>query len=240
MKKQEIIKENVQKPSKLPLIVALSILLMLTGCYFLFPGFKNGVNEIFHLLVNKDDEKIEAWVQKFGVAGPLILIIIMIVQMFLFVVPNILVMVIAIVIYGPLWGGLISLVGVFCSSSLGYLLGRYLGPVTVNKLIKTETQLKISHFIEHYGVGAIAITRLASLSNDSLSIVAGLLKMSYRRYILATLAGIIPLIVLLALYGRNGRIERALIWIAGISLVLLIGYIIVDKKRKPTTRRVGK
>ena len=99
-------------------------------------------------------------------------------------------------------------------------------------MIKTETQLKISDFFERYGMGAIAITRLASLSNDSLSIVAGLLKMSYRKYILATLAGITPLIVLLALYGRNGRIERALIWIAAISLVLLLAYIFIEKREK--------
>ena len=232
MKKQEIIEENKERQSKLPLIVALSIVSILVASYFLFPGFKNGVNEIFHLLISKDEKKIESWVQKFGIVGPLVLIIVMMVQMFLFVVPNILVMIIAIVIYGPLWGSVISLVGVFCSSSLGYALGRYLGPVTVNKLIKPQTQVKISNFIERYGVGAIAITRLASLSNDSLSIVAGLLKMSYRRYILATLAGITPLIVLLALYGRNGRIERALLWIAGISMVLLFVYIFVDKKRK--------
>lgn len=231
MKKQEIIKENQQKQSKLPLFIASSVLLILVACYFILPGFKNGVHEMFHLLVSKDEQKIEAWVQKFGVMGPLVLILIMMVQMFLFVVPNILVMIISIVIYGPVWGSVIALTGVFCSSSIGYLLGHYLGPVTVNKLIKTETQLKISDFIERYGVVAIAITRLASLSNDSLSIVAGLLKMSYRKYILATLAGITPLIVLLALYGRNGRIERALIWIAGISLVLLFIYIFIDKKR---------
>jgi len=232
MKKQEIIKENKERQSKLPLIVAFSIVSILVACYFIFPAFKNGVNEIFNMLISKDEKKIESWVQKFGIVGPLVLIIVMMVQMFLFVVPNILVMIIAIVIYGPVWGSVISLIGVFCSSSLGYALGRYLGPVTVNKLIKPQTQVKISNFIERYGVGAIAITRLASLSNDSLSIVAGLLKMSYHRYILATLAGITPLIVLLALYGRNGRIERALLWIAGISMVLLFVYIFVDKKRK--------
>jgi uncharacterized membrane protein YdjX (TVP38/TMEM64 family) len=240
MKKQKIIKENQQKPGKLPLLIGSSILLFLAACYFIFPGFKNAVHEIFHLLVSKDDKKIEAWVQKFGVMGPLVLILIMMIQMFLFVVPNILVMIISIVIYGPLWGSVISLAGVFCSSSLGYLLGRYLGPVTVNKLIKTETQIKISDFIEHYGVVAISITRLASLSNDSLSIVAGLLKMSYRRYILATLAGIIPLIVLLAIYGRNGKIERALIWIAGVSLVLFVAYVFIDKKRKAKASRSTK
>lgn len=240
MKNKEIIKDNMPTSGILPLVIALSILALLAACYFIFPGFKNGVNEIFHVLVSQDDKKIGDWVEKFGIVGPLVLMLIMIVQMFLFVVPNILVMVISILLYGPFWGSVISLVGVFCSSSVGYFLGRYLGPITVNKLIKTETQLKISNFIERYGVGAIAITRLASLSNDSLSIVAGLLKMSYRKYILATLTGITPLILLLATYGRNGRIERALIWIAGVSLVLLMAYIIIDKKRKGKGKKADK
>jgi uncharacterized membrane protein YdjX (TVP38/TMEM64 family) len=235
MKNNEGIFEHKESRGKLPLIV-LSVIIILVACYFIFPGFKNGVNEIVNVLINKDEEEIEVWVEKFGIAGPLVLILIMVIQMFLFVVPNVLVMVISIVIYGPVWGSLISLVGVFCSSSLGYVLGRYLGPITVNKLIKVNTQNKIRAFIERYGVGAIAITRLAPLSNDSLSIVAGLLKMSYRKYILATLAGIIPLIVLLAIYGKNGRIERALIWIAAISLVVLVAYIFIDKKKKATVR----
>jgi len=56
--------------------------------------------------------------------------------------------------------------------------------------------------------------------------------MNYRKYILATLSGITPLIMLLAIYGRNGKILKALIWIAAISLVLLIIYIVIDKRRK--------
>jgi uncharacterized membrane protein YdjX (TVP38/TMEM64 family) len=123
-------------------------------------------------------------------------------------------------------------VGIFASSSLGYIIGRYLGPYTVNKFISVKTQAKISTFIDNYGVGAIAITRLASISNDSLGFVAGILKMSYRKYILATLSGITPLIVILAIYGKNGKIEKALLWMAGISLVLLAVYIFVDKRRK--------
>ena len=70
---------------------------------------------------------------------------------------------------------------------------------------------KGSQFIKRYGMTAIAITRISSLSNDSLSIVAGLLKMKYRKYILATIRGITPLIILLAIFGKNGRILRSLI-----------------------------
>ncbi len=61
--------------------------------------------------------------------------------------------------------------------------------------------------------------------------------MSYQKYILATLGGITPLIVLLAIYGRNGKILKALIWIAAISLMLLIIYIVIDKKRKKNLQK---
>jgi uncharacterized membrane protein YdjX (TVP38/TMEM64 family) len=64
--------------------------------------------------------------------------------------------------------------------------------------------------------------------------------MSYRKYILATLSGITPLVVLLAIYGKNGKIERALIWIAAVSLVLLVVYIVIDKKRRAKTVKSSK
>jgi uncharacterized membrane protein YdjX (TVP38/TMEM64 family) len=160
------------------------------------------------------------------------LILLMVFQMFLFVVPNVFVMIVAIISYGPVWGAIISFAGVFASSSVGYMIGRYLGPVTVNKLLSRKAQQKTTEFIQDYGIPAIAITRISSFSNDSLSIVAGLLKMGYKKYILATIGGISPLIILLSIYGKNGKILKALIWIAAASFIILMIYIIIDKKRK--------
>ncbi len=217
---------------KLPLIISLSLLVILAALYFIIPSFQNFINEAFNVLTSDDQEKITRWVAQFKLAGPVVLILIMVVQMFLFVVPNVFLMMVAIISYGPVWGAVISFLGVFSSSSVGYMIGNYLGPVTVRKLMSDKAQKKTSEFIKNYGVAAIAITRISSLSNDSLSIVAGLLKMSYQKYILATLGGITPLIVLLAIYGRNGKILNALIWIAAFSLVLLVIYIIIDKRRK--------
>jgi uncharacterized membrane protein YdjX (TVP38/TMEM64 family) len=217
---------------KLPLIISLSLLVILAALYFIIPSFQNFINEAFNVLTSDDQEKITRWVAQFKLAGPVVLILIMVVQMFLFVVPNVFLMMVAIISYGPVWGAVISFLGVFSSSSVGYMIGKYLGLVTVRKLMSDKAQKKTSEFIKNYGVAAIAITRISSLSNDSLSIVAGLLKMSYQKYILATLGGITPLIVLLAIYGRNGKILNALIWIAAFSLVLLVIYIIIDKRRK--------
>ena len=192
------------------------------------------------MLTSDDEERIKNWVAKFKLFGPLTLILVMIIQMFLFVVPNVFIMMVAIISYGPFWGAVISFVGVFASSSVGYLIGKYLGPVTVHKLMSDKVRKKTAAFIKRYGVTAIAITRISSFSNDSLSIVAGLLKMNYRKYILATLGGITPLIVLLAIYGKNGKILRSLIWIAALSLVVLIIYIILNERKRKKAGGVNK
>jgi uncharacterized membrane protein YdjX (TVP38/TMEM64 family) len=217
---------------KLPLVISFSLVSILVALYFIVPSFRSFINEAFDVLTSDDQSRIREWVSQFKLAGPVVLILIMVVQMFLFVVPNMFLMMVAIICYGPIWGAVISFLGVFASSSLGYAIGKYLGPATVQKLMSDKAQKKTTEFITDYGVAAIAITRICSLSNDSLSIVAGLLKMNYHKYILATLGGITPLILLLAVYGKNGKILTALIWIAAISFVLLIVYIIVDKRKK--------
>jgi uncharacterized membrane protein YdjX (TVP38/TMEM64 family) len=217
---------------KLPFIISFSLLAIAVTCYFLITPFQNFINEGFDVLTSNDQLKIQQWVSQFRLAGPIVLILVMVVQMFLFVVPNVFVMMVAIISYGPFWGAVISFFGVFASSSVGYIIGKYLGPATVNKLMSEKVQKKTTDFIKNYGIPAIAITRISSLSNDSLSIVAGILKMSYKKYILATLAGISPLIILLSIYGKNGKILKALIWIAAASLVILIIYIVIDKRRR--------
>ena len=106
------------------LLSILSLLGIATVCYFLIPEFKEGVNEAFHMLTSEDQDEIQRWVKQFGILGPIVLILAMAFQMFLLIVPNILLFAIAIVCYGPVWGALICMIGVFASSSLGYFIGK--------------------------------------------------------------------------------------------------------------------
>lgn len=223
--------------NKKPIYIYLSIAVILVVSYFVFPEFKQEVNEAFDVLTGEDEERIQGYVKTFGVFGPIVIILGMALQMFMFIIPNVLLMMIAIVSYGPIWGSVISFVGVFVASSFGYYIGNKLSPVTLARFVSVSTQKKISEFIQDYGVGAIIITRLCSFSNDALSFVAGLLKMDYRKYILSTLTGITPLIVLLAIFGKNDKIEWALLWITLASLIMLVVYIVLDRRRK---KRKGK
>jgi uncharacterized membrane protein YdjX (TVP38/TMEM64 family) len=222
--------------NKKPIYIYLSIAVILVVSYFIFPGFKQAVNEAFDVLTGEDEERIQGYVTTFGVFGPIVIILGMTLQMFMFIIPNVLLMMIAIVSYGPVWGAVISFVGVFVASSFGYYIGNKLSPVTLARFVNVSTQKKIGEFIHDYGVGAIIITRLCSFSNDALSFVAGLLKMDYRKYILSTLTGITPLIVLLAIFGKNEKIEWALLWITLASLIMLIVYIVLDRRRKKKKR----
>jgi uncharacterized membrane protein YdjX (TVP38/TMEM64 family) len=225
------------KTGKLSLIISLSLVAILLISYFLFRGFQTKVNEAYHVLTSGDEDRIHEWVSQFGIFGPVVIILALVVQMFLFFVPNVLLIIIAILSYGSFWGSIIALTGMLLACSVGYWIGKYFGRITVNKLIGIKVQQKIANFIKHYGAGAIIVTRLSPfLSNDALSIVAGLLQMNFKKYLLATLTGTIPLVLLIALNGGE-KIKTMLIWISLISLVIFIVYIIMDRRRK---RKRGK
>jgi uncharacterized membrane protein YdjX (TVP38/TMEM64 family) len=225
-------KSPAKKPSKLPIFISLAVVGVLVGSYFVFPAVKEFVDEGFQVLTGDDEKAAKEWVAQFGIKGPIVLVVLMIAQMFLFIVPNILLMMIAILSYGPVWGGLLAWGGVFASSTTGYFIGKRLGSPVLQRFMSAKVEKVLIQFVHDYGMGAILLTRLSSFSNDGLSIVAGALRMPYVRYIGSTLTGILPLIVLLAIYGRNGKIEKALLWISIISLVLLAGYIYYDKRKK--------
>lgn len=226
-----------QGKGQLPLIIPLSVLVLLIAAYFVFPSFKSGIDEAFSVLTSGDRGRIERWVSRFGIAGPLVLILSMIVSMLVFFPPTSLLLVISTLSYGPVWGSLISIIGVLLASAAGYGLGRALGPVTLRKMVSPKTQEKLGGFVDEYGIGAVIITRMSPLlSNEAISLIAGLLRMGFRKYILATIAGIMPLIVILAIGGDDGKMRGPLIWISVVSIVLYVLYIILDRRRKRKKR----
>lgn len=230
--KKKSSKKPRSKGDKIVLLISVGIVVSLVGCYFLIPAFKEGVNNAFVILTSDDQDKIRDWVKQFKAWGPIVIILSMVAQMFALLIPNLILFIIAIVCYGPVWGPVICLVGVFLSSTIGYFIGKKLGDKTIDRFLSENTRKKIEVFVERYGVKAIFIARFSSISSDGISFVAGIVEMNYRKYILSTLAGITPLLIILALYGLNGNIERALIWIAAISLAGLGLYIFLDRNKR--------
>lgn len=227
-------KSSSAKKSKLPLYLSLLLVAILVICYFAVPPVNDFFNEAWSVLTSDDEARVKKWVEDFGWFGPVVIVVAMIVQMFLLVIPTILLMIVSTLAYGPFWGSIINFTAVIIASSVGYAIGKYLGLSFIEHLLGEKTTKKITTFIQEYGFWAVVITRINPfLSNDAISFVAGILKMNYWKFISATAVGITPLILLIAITGQNtDSLKTGLLYGSIASLIIFGGYIWWDKKRK--------
>src|SRR5690606_22683733 len=227
-------KNTSSKKSKLPLYLSLLFVAILVVCYFIIPSVNDFFNEAWNVLTSDDEARVKKWVEGFGWLGPVVIVLAMILQMFLLVIPTILLMIVAILAYGPIWGSLIIFIAVLIASSVGYMIGKYVGTALIERLLGEKTTKKVISFIKDYGFWAVVITRINPfLSNDAISFVAGILKMNYLKFISATALGISPLIILIAVTGKNVEsLKNGLLWGSFGSLILFGLYVWWDKKRK--------
>jgi uncharacterized membrane protein YdjX (TVP38/TMEM64 family) len=220
--------------NRLPLYVSAGVVALLVGCYFLWPAFQSAVREAFEILTSGERPRIAKWVQQFGPWGPVWLILAFIIQMFLVVINVVLLILVAILAYGPWWGSVVALGGIVIASSIGYGLGHLLGENFVGGLLGEKNEKKVVEQVQRYGVWAVVIARISPIiSNDAVSFVAGLARMGYLKFLIATVGGILPLIGLLAYLGEdNDRLKSGLLWVSGVSLVLFGAYVWWDKRRQ--------
>ena len=213
-------------------LIPVGIIGLLAGAYFVIPSFQAFISKAYALLTNGDQEGFKNWVQGFGVWGPIVIILMMIMQTLLAFIPSIIIMVVGVLAYGPWWGGGLVWAGAMVAALVGYSIGRLIGPATVYKLIGKKTEDKVEGFVNDYGIWAIIAARISpALSTDAVSFVAGLVSMNVWKFTGATAAGILPLTVLIAYLGADfTRLQNGLIWVSVISMLLFIAYVIWDKK----------
>jgi len=219
--------------SKVPLYASIIIFAALVASYFFVPQVGTFLDTAWEVLTSDDEARIKSWVSEFGWFGPLVLVLAMVVQMFLIIVPSLLLMVVAILAYGPFWGSIIIMVSVYAASSIGYIIGKYLSERFVLKLLGEKTKTTLEKFIEDFGFWAVIVTRLNPfLSNDAISFVGGILKMGYWRFIGATLIGILPLTIFIAIMGKTTeQLKTGLLWASAISLVVFVAYVWYRKRK---------
>ncbi|APS40197.1 MULTISPECIES: TVP38/TMEM64 family protein [Salegentibacter] len=211
------------------------ILLLLLTAYFTLPGFKDFVDTTVRVLTNGNTEITRAYFKDFGVWGPVAIILFIILQMFLIIFPSWIPIIVAVMAYGVWWGSLISLTGVVLASYIGYFIGEKLKGVFLTKIFGEDNLKKMDFWIGNYGFGSVILFRISPfLSNDSISFIAGMLGMDLKKFIYATLCGMVPLTIAIAYFAEDpSKLKDGLYWIGGIGLVAYLIYILLDyKKRK--------
>src|SRR5690606_6461827 len=120
--------------------ISIAIIGALVLCYFSIPALRQLCNEALHILVSGDRQRTSEWVQQFGFWGPLVLILAQVVQMFLFVVPTVLLMIVSILAYGPWLGSLYAMIGILLASAVAYIIGNSASEPFLNKLLGKKTK----------------------------------------------------------------------------------------------------
>lgn len=215
-------------------VIPAALAVVLATAYLAIPSFRTFVHDMLDVMSTGDLERIRSWLRGFGPWSLVVIVFILTVQPLLVVVPSALMMVVAVLAYGPWWGGLLAWGGSILAAVVGYAFGWALNPVTVDRLIGREVERRIERHVKRYGFWAVALFRVSPvLSTDAISIVAGLLEMHFWRYLAATALGFLPLAAGIAILGGDlVHMERTLVWVSVASIGALLLYVAIDRWRR--------
>ena len=141
--------------------------------------------------VGAEIKAMEAWIAGLGVWGSIVFVGIMIILTSLFV-PDTLLAIAAGVLFGLLWGTVLTVVGAVITATLDYLAARKLLRVRIEKILEGHPKLRaIQRMARQKGLRLQLLLRLSPISPVSVSYVLGAAGARYSTFLIAT-AGLIP------------------------------------------------
>lgn len=220
----------------IPIITSFIFMILMIILYFINDSFKNNINELWEVFNTGNKEVISNHIKSYGIWGAVILILIMVFQLFLVVFPSWLPMIIAALVYGFIPSVLISLTGVFLASTLAYVIGSSLSENTLKKYISEKSFDKLDFWVNNYGFFSVVIFRISPfLSNDGVSLIAGVLGMKYLKFISATILGIAPLAIAISFFSSNiDELKEGLYYISALGILIYAVFIYFDYKKRKT------
>lgn len=147
---------------------------------------------------------IASWIARPGPGAAFAVVALLVVDLFL-PIPSSLVMVLSGAAFGVPRGAALSLAGSVGCSVLGFELTRRYGRRASARLVGADELARLERAFERHGAGAVFITRALPVMMETMSVVAGLSKMRRSTFVLATVAGTIPEVVVYAYAGARSR-----------------------------------
>lgn len=173
-----------------------------------------------------DQEAVSAYLQGFGAWGPVVLVLVQIIQVLAAVVPGHVFLVAAGYVYGLPYGFLLNYLSVVAASQFAFCLARWAGRPLVNRLVPDQALEKWYAMGEKQGFLFFTIAFLLPVfPTDVMNFVAGLSGISPRKFLAANFLGRLPGALLLTLIGSHGLQFSHTIW-AVILLVSAATYVI--------------
>ncbi len=196
------------------------------------------------ILILLDGERLRAALGELGLWGPVVIIVSMTVAILISPIPSAPIAVAAGAAYGHLWGTVYVVVGSVAGAIAAFGLARLLGHEILRRWLgdRIEAGWLGSQALL---MGAVFVSRmLPFISFDIVSYMAGLSVLTFWRFAIATLLGIIPASFILAHFGSElaaGDLRDALYTALVVGAFTLLPFLIkVIAKHRTTGGKRGK
>lgn len=151
-------------------------------------------------------DAFQNFINSTGLLGPLIFIFIQIIQIVIPMLPGFVTCIAGAVVFGPAAGFFYSYIGVCIGSIMAFYIARKYGIIIVQKIISEEKYNKYMSWLEKGRkfdiLFALAIL-LPTAPDDVLCFIAGLTKMTWKKFIVIILLGK-PFVIALYSIGTAG------------------------------------
>ena len=142
-------------------------------------------------------------------------------------VPASLIMVAHGALFGIVGGTLLSLFGGLAASAVGFAVGRR-GSAALHRWVPEAERRRADALLRKWGDLAVVVTRPVPILAESVAILAGTSPLGWRRFLVASAAGLLPVALLYALTGATAAhldsaflmfglvmLAAALVWFGG-------------------------
>jgi uncharacterized membrane protein YdjX (TVP38/TMEM64 family) len=183
------------------LALGLAALLLLAA----WPPLRTELLEIGHLLAAGDLPGVRDHLRAFGPWAPVVSVALILGQAVVAPLPSFPLIYANGLLFGTLWGGLLSWTSVLASAALCFGLARLGGRPLVERAVSPAALRRADALFERYGVFAVLLARLTPVTAfDLLSYAAGLTRMRLVPFLVATAIGMTPATFLMAAAGDLG------------------------------------
>jgi uncharacterized membrane protein YdjX (TVP38/TMEM64 family) len=190
--------------------------------------------EFWH--VASDREAVSAYLAQFGLVGPLLLSMVLVLQVIIAALPGEAFMISGGYVYGFGLALSISLGSTVVGSQVAFLLARWAGRPVVERLVPTDTLDRWRKTSDEKGlVFFLFAFMLPVFPGDLMSYVAGMSSLSGGRFFIANFFGRLPRVAVLSAIGAYGFDLSGWVWL----LVLAIAAAMLIVWRTGASRTLG-
>ncbi|MGE0544549.1 MAG: TVP38/TMEM64 family protein [Dehalococcoidia bacterium] len=195
-------------------------------------AFSFAFDFVISRFVQLDEARIVGWIEGFGALGPIIYILLLAATIIFTPLPSVVVIGAGGLAFGTGLGVVYTIAGGMIGATINFFIARRLGRGFVERRLGDRAMAQIDMYADRMGATLVFLTRLIPLFNfDWVSYAAGLTRMKYQSYAIASVLGmLLPVIgmvyvgdVKLSHPGRSSLVFTLLvIWSALPPLAFLI------------------